>query len=178
MNIEEQLIVEHSMSNSLKIVNYIGDDAVRFNDLFTLFIKNEPIISQRAAFALDHCCNTKPHLIAPHLSELIDNLIVPNQHDAIYRSSVRVLQDYKIPEDLQGKAIEYCYTLLRNYKQPIAVRAFSISVIYNITNDYPDLKPELLLTIQDLLDDDSPGLRNRSRKIYAKLKKEIALNKL
>jgi len=174
MNIKEQLIVEHSKANSLKIVKYIGDDAGKFEELFALFIKNEPIISQRAAFVLDHSCVQNPQLIAPHLSDLIDNMIIPNQHNSIIRSSVRVLQEYKIPEELQGKAIEYCYLLLRDYKQPIAIRAFSISVIYNITNDFPKLKPELLLTIQDLLNDESPGLKNRSNKVYNKLKREIA----
>lgn len=178
MNIEKQLLVEHSAANTSKISNYIGNDSKLFKELIDLVLKNEPVFSQRAAHVLDYCCNTYPGLIAPHLPDLIDNLIVPNQHNSILRSTTRALQDYKIPEDLQGKALEYCYRLLRDYKQPVAIRAFSIHAIYNITNDYPDLKPELLLTLQDFLNHEAAGFRGRANKIYGKLKKEIDLNKL
>lgn len=38
---------------------------------------------------MDHAFNKNPQLITPHLPELIDNLIVANQHNSILRTQFR-----------------------------------------------------------------------------------------
>ncbi len=50
MDIRENLLTEHSKVNSLKIADYIDDDAGKFADLMKIFFNEEYRLSQRAAY--------------------------------------------------------------------------------------------------------------------------------
>jgi hypothetical protein len=50
MNIHETLEIENRKANSLKVVDFIGDDAKRFADLMSFFFNDEYRISQRTAY--------------------------------------------------------------------------------------------------------------------------------
>ncbi len=86
------------------------------------------------------------------------------------RSTVRFFQFYKIPEEFEGVVLERCYELLKNTEKGVAIRAFSIAVIYNISAPYDELKNELKLVLEDLDTEGSPGLFGRKRNYLKKLK--------
>jgi hypothetical protein len=59
--------------------------------------------------------------------------------------------------------------------QSIAIKVFAMTVCYNITKNIPELKTELQITIEDLLQkhhNGSMGINSRAKKILAKLKKK------
>lgn len=167
MRIKELLLEEHSKANSTKIVEYIGCNPAKFNELFSLFIKNEKVVSQRAATTLGHCIDKTPELITPHIDQLVENLSKPDQHVAIYRASMRTLQSVPIPEHLQGIIFDICLDFIMSEKQAIAVRAFSITAANNIAKPYPELLSELKSIVKDLSDHESGALRVRSRQVLS-----------
>jgi len=171
MNIRDQLLYEHSKANTLQIVGYIGNDLVKFDHLFSLLIKNEEIISQRAAHSVDHCLRRDPSLILPYLDRLVANLTVPNQHNSIVRTSLRAMGTIPIPEHLQGELLDLCFQFILNEKYAIAIRAFSITVAYNIAKSYPELLTELKYIIENFPDHESAALRSRSKKTLLLIKK-------
>lgn len=170
MNIRSQLLYEHSKINAELIEKHIGSDQQKFDQLFELFIKNEEVVSQRAAYSMDHCLNHNPNFIFPHLHQLIENIGLPCQHDAIYRSSFRILQFIDVPEHLQGTLFDLSLKFITNEKQAIAIRAFAMTTAYNIAKPYPELLIELVGFIEDFKNHGSPGLRNRACKLLARAK--------
>lgn len=108
MNLEKAILEEHSKEQCNKIVEWVGSNQKRFNELFHLFLKGEYRTTQRAAWALSYCVIKHSGLIKNNLEKLINNLRKPNLHDSIKRNTVRILQVVDIPERYEGSIMEIC----------------------------------------------------------------------
>lgn len=109
--------------------------------------------------------------LKPYLGPMIMNLQKPGLHDSVKRNMVRILQTVEVPEEYMGVLADVCTGYLARPEEPIAARAFSMTVLLNITKRFPDLKGELKLLIEELLPNASPGLRNRGLKVLKALEK-------
>ena len=59
-------------------------------------------------------------------------------------------------------------------KEPIANRVHAMQILYNISDEEPELKPELLEIIQHEIEyHPTPGIRSRGTKLAKKLQKQI-----
>lgn len=170
MNIREQLLVEHSKANTQKITEYIGDDAERTAELMRCFFSNEYRVTQRAAMVVSDCFDRNPELMRPYLTQLVENIEQDDIHVAVQRNTVRILQFIDIPEELQARLFDRCLSFLIDSKMPIAVKAFSMGILYNICKDFPELKAEVIPLIeQELSHTESAGVRSRAKNILKKL---------
>jgi len=84
-------------------------------------------------------------------------------HVAVKRNTVRIMEDLEIPEELLGLAATVCFDLLANSNEGIAVRAFSMTVLYNICKREPALKNELRALIETALEQPKPSKAILSR---------------
>lgn len=169
MNIREALLQEHSKAQMLKIVAYVGDDKKKFAELMTLMLTAEYRVAQ-AAYPVSYCVRKHPTLISPWFSKMIKKMGDRTAHDAIRRNALRILEDIDIPEKYCGELFEISNRYLHDIKEPIAVRAFSISVMYNIAKKYPDLQNEVKHNAESLLHCGILALESRSRNILKQLK--------
>lgn len=176
MNIKEQLRITHSKENSELIANYIGNDSSKFKELVELFLGEEYRISQRSAMVLAKCTDAYPDLIEPHLDRLILNLKNP-VIDAVKRNTIRTLQDVYIPDHLLGEAADILFNIMMDRKEPIAIKVFTMTTLYNICEREPELANELKIIIEDQLPYGSTGFKNRGLKTLKKLEVLIEKNK-
>jgi hypothetical protein len=165
MDIRAQLLNEHSAHNSDLIAAWISNDESRFAILIHLFLTDEYRIVQRAAMAFGRCIDDHPQLMSPYWEQLLSSCALPDAPDAVKRNVIRVIQNIPIPDEYLGMAASICFDLLANHKESIAVRAFSMTVLYNISLREPELQSELCLLIQDQWEHQSVGFRNRGAKI-------------
>ena len=114
---------------------------------------------------LGHIHDQHPSLLEPYLPQIIKHLRHPDIHDAIKRNIVRILHNVKIPEEHYGEVADICFTYLEDPNVAVAIRAFSMTVLWNICQEVPELMPELRATIEDLLDYSSAGFKSRGKKI-------------
>lgn len=177
MNIFRQLEKEHSKENSLSIVSYIGNDSERFAELMDCFFAEtkDYRVPQRAAHTLSLTFDKQPDLILPYREKLIQNLENPKLKSSLKRNILRILQFTEVEEHWMGNLYENCFELVANPKEEIAIRAFAMVILYNISNTFPELKPELKLLIESVLEEPeiSPGVRSKSNHILKKLYKEL-----
>ena len=164
MNLREEILREHSKAQTLKIVKYIGNDKKRFAELMNLFLGNTYRVTQRAAWVMSNCAEEYPELIKPYLEKMLDNLYQP-VHDAVKRNTVRTLQGITIPKKLQGKVADICFQFLCSKDETIAVKVFSMTVLYNLSKEHPDLKNELRMAIEEQMPYASAGFKSRGKKI-------------
>lgn len=171
MNIREEILKENSKKQTLKVANYVGEDENLFAEVMRLFFANEYRVTQRIAAVVSVCFEKHPLLIKKYIESLLKNLEKENLHDAVKRNTVRIFQFIEIPKKLQGLAFQNCMNLLLSPDEPIAVKAFSMTVLANICKQEPDLRNELKIVIEELLPYGSAGFKNRGIKILKLLEK-------
>jgi hypothetical protein len=170
MHLEKLLAEEHSKKQCDRIVQYIGRDKLRFAELMRLFFKGEYRVTQRAAWPLSYVVRRHPELITPYFGKLLDNLDKGGLHIAVVRNTIRFLQDVDIPEKFHGRVMNRCFEYAGNPATPIAVKAFSLTVLQNLSQKYPDILPELELIIRAQWDQAPPAFRVRAKRILKDLR--------
>ena len=173
MNLITILQKERSKQINIEVANYIGNNKERFAELIEIIIGKDLEMANRAAWVIPSI-NDKNigQLIQPHLKNMIELLNQP-VHDAIKRNMVRMLQFTTIPKKLQGITLEYCFQLLNNQKEAVAIRVFAMTVLYNLTLQEPDLAHELYDSIEMHMEGALPGYKSRGGKILKTLAKNF-----
>lgn len=169
MKLRDTLLAEHSKSQCLKIVKWIGSDQQRFNELLKIFLSDEYRLVQVAAWPMSYAVQAHPSLVKPHIGKLIKNLSKPGLPDAVKRNTVRIFQDTDVPERFQGELMNTCFGFIESMTEKPAIKAFSLTVLYNLSKQYPDIRPELKAIIEDRWEYESAAFKSRGRKILKSL---------
>jgi hypothetical protein len=169
MDLRKAIQQEHSRTQTDKILEYVGNNPSRFKALVDVFLEGPHRTTQRAAWPLGYCVERNPKLITPHLGHILDYLKKPGIHNAVKRNTVRFLQFIDIPRRYQGKVAATCFQYLES-KEPVAIKAFSMTVLANIAMHNPELKQEIVIVIEDQLPYSSPAFTGRARKVLQQLK--------
>jgi hypothetical protein len=165
MDLKKLLAAEHSKKQTDRIVAYVGGDPQRFAVLIKLFFEGEYRITQRAAWPLSYCVRRHPKLIEPYYKRLLDNLERKDIHVAVVRNTVRLLQDVSIPKRWHGRVMSVCFDFVADVQTPIAVKAFALSILSNFSGEYPEIRSELKLLIEEQWEHATPAFRSRAKKI-------------
>jgi hypothetical protein len=165
VDIRQSLMAVHSKQQAAAIAEFIGDDPARFAELMKLFFAGEYRLTQRAAWPMSYCAELHPELIRPYLPKLLKCLRRGDQHDAVRRNVLRLLQYVEIPKRLMGRVYTHCVDFIDDPDQPIAVRAFAMTVAARIAETEPDLLNELRLVVSKHLPNSTPAFRVRARNI-------------
>ena len=133
------------------------------------FLDEEYRLAQRAAWSVSWAARKKPGMITPHIKDLISVLHKKNVHDAVIRNSVRVLQEIEIPEDCHGEVMDACFRFIESPSMPVAIKVFSLTILFNLSKYYPEIQPELKLIIDDCWENETAAFKSRAKKILSKL---------
>lgn len=171
MNLRAEILKEHSKAQCNTIVQWVGADQKRFDELFGLFLHDESRVVQRAAWPVSYCVDTHPALIKKHWKELVGYLNKPNLHAAVKRNSIRLMQDIEIPENHHGEIMNTCFKFLESPTEALAVKVFSMTVLCNLAKEYPEIIPELKLLIEDQFPHQTAGFKSRARRVLKQLEK-------
>ena len=171
MNIRETIIEEHSKAQCTRIVNYIGNNQQRFDELVHIFLNDEYMVVQRAAWPMSYSVIAHPRLIKKHLKKIVLNLKKPGIHDAVKRNTVKLLQEIDIPKPLQGNVMDICFEYVADPQEAVAVKAFSLSILAKLARHYPEIIPEIKLLIEDQLPHQTPAFISRAKKVLKEIGK-------
>ncbi len=172
MNLEDFIRNDLYKENMPIILAYVGTDRARFSKLMDLFFTEDIRLNQRSGLVISQIVDNHPFIIEPYINKLIKNLYNPVT-DAIKRNTMRIFQTVEVPEPLWGETLEKCFEYLESNNEAIAIRVFSMTVAYNISQHIPEIKPELKVLLEDIITLESAGLKSRGKKIIAKLENEI-----
>lgn len=164
MNLRSTLLAEHSKQQCDYIVRWIGNDPEKFDELFTLFLHDEWQVVQRSAWPVCLSAIKYPSLVEKHIEQLLDKMQQAGVHDAVKRNGLKLLSLIVVAEAHHGKLMDFCFKALENLHEPVAVKAFSITILGNLGRLYPDIIPEAMLLIEDQMDGANPGFVSRARK--------------
>jgi hypothetical protein len=169
MNLESEILKEHSRRQAERIASWVGSNRKRMNSLMKLFLTGEYRVTQRAAWPISICADRHPAMISSYIPQLVRRMQDPGVHDAVKRNVVRILQTADIPEELLGTVATLCFGYLCGADEPVAVKCFSMTVLGRITQREPDLGRELRLVIEQQLPFGSAGFRARAKQVLSML---------
>ncbi len=166
--LETLLLEEHSKVQRDLIINYIGEDQEKLNALAYHFLGDDYRLAQRAAWPIGVIGIKNPNRILPYLKDALLN--AKHKHDAVKRNTIRILSEFKeIPISIESEAMNVCFDLLAKPKEAIAIKVFSMTVLFTLSKKYPEIQPELKILIEEQIPTGSAGFKNRGQKILKKL---------
>jgi len=167
MNLQAEILKADFKDQAVYVAEEINGDEEKFAELMLLFFSKDSRTCQRAAWIVSHCADRNPWLLTPYVEKLVKNLYT-EVGNATKRNTVRVLQLVDIPEELRGETIEICFRYLTS-NEAVAIKVFSMTVLYNLSLRVPEITTELKVVLEDLLPYGTAGFKSRAKKILAKI---------
>lgn len=169
MRMDELIMSDYSKEHILTVANEACTSKKRFKELVQCYLATDTELSKRAAWSLSWAARQKPEMVYTHIKELVLVLDKKGLHPAILRNAVRVLEEIDIPEEYHGEVMNACFGFIEKPDTAIAVKAFSLTVLYKLTKFYPEISHELKLIIEENWEHETPAFKSRGRKILKAL---------
>lgn len=177
MQLRKLILQEHSKKQTMKIVNFIGTNQKRFDELIALCLGADMVFAQRASWVYRYCVESGPMLKEKQISRILKR-IWKVSHSAVRRNFIKSLEYISIPESLEAPVISLCFELINSRDEFVAIKVYAMYYLFSCCLKYPDLKPELKSSIETQLEFERPAFLSASKKILKKFKsiKSISAN--
>lgn len=172
MIIRDEILKAHSRTHALKIASHACASENNFKELMKCFLANDYRLAQRAAWSVSWAAMKKPEMMKPYIKDLVSQLQRTDIHHAVIRNSVRILAQTEIPEKFHGEVMNACFGFIESPSTPAAIKAFSLTILFNLSQQYPGITQELKLIIEERGDTETAAFRSRGKKILSFLAKE------
>ena len=143
-----------------------------FDELFQIYLKNEEPVSRRAAWVAQVVTEHHPEWLKPWLDVMVSKL-ESFTHDGMKRESLRMIVRIPFPPENLGYLITICFNWLTSGKESVAVKMFSMEILYRISQRQPEIKQELADSIEWRMQEESPGFKAHGKKLLKQLYREI-----
>ena len=170
-NLKNMIIGMMGTQEAEWIASLAADDSRIFLNLIEYSFSDDKRLAFRSSWTLTKICDRFPEMIYPHLNKLSESLSQIT-NESVQRSFMRIISLSnlnKIGVKYHGILAEFCFKSLRSGFSAIAVKAYAMEILFNLTAIYPELKNELLATINMLHGEESAGIIARGKQIAKKL---------
>ncbi len=162
-NVDEELRTMINGMISMKEVEWVANSAIEnpaiFRKLLDYSYSGDKKLAFRSSWTLSKVCDKYPELIYPYLDgmvEAIDRL----DNESTQRSFLRIISMSdlsRLSNKHHGILAEHCFNALRSGFSAIAIKAYSMEVLYKLAVIYPELANELSVTVTLLQGEGSAG---------------------
>ena len=142
-----------------EMVTFLKSHSEFFNTVIELAIKDERLLSWRAAWLLCNCMENNDTRIQKYINKIIK--VLPEKEDGHQRELIKILLQMKLSETQEGNLFNVCMNLWEVIHKSPSVRITAFKFIYGMTEKYPELKSEIEFLTQDhFLETLSPGIKH------------------
>ena len=172
-----------SKPNVLQLAAYAGEAKLPVSDLLGIsFRKDAPTIAFRASWVLEHAALSYPDCFLPYFPEFVQRL-QEQQNPSCQRCFTKILMHFSSPkapvacrEALasiadQESIVEVIFDWLIKPQTPVAVRVNCLDILLNFSHTFPWIKEELQAQTEFYLQDGSPAMLARGKKILRQVSK-------
>jgi len=134
-------------------------------------VRRQPLpVKWYLTWTLSHFLERYPEQGA-HAEQQVWEFLRSCGHEGMQRDLWRCLSFMDIGDDLSGEIYNCATAAIVSVKKPIAVRVHAMTVAYRIARPYPELMDELYMLLETLKNEESPGIRTRSKHIRELIKR-------
>ena len=170
--LEDLLMIESSRRNTDLLADIILKKPGLFDDLFSIMLRDEKIVSWKAAWVAGIVSEKQPDLLDPYVETMVAKLGT-FKHDGMKREALRMLIRAPLPKEQLGHIISLCFAWITSGKEAVAIKRFSMELLYRISQQEPDLKKELADSIEWRMPEETPGFRSYGKKLIKQLYREM-----
>ena len=172
MELADTLSNPISEAQASALAKQVVSSKALLNEVFQLVLTPSEKITNRASWVLSLAYEIDPEIMKGRDQKLLELLREEDNLYARTRQILRIYQTRRVPEACQGFVMDACYRFIKSISYPVAVKAFSITVIYEISKPYPELCAELQLVLTELLKHEkAPAIVSRGSHTLRKLEK-------
>jgi len=171
LTIKDLLLGELSKRNTREIARMAGENNNILMELWDYAVADEEPINWRSAWVIKGIWEQNPNLVTPWIDDMIRAL--PGlRKGGVKREFLRMIQEHPMPEDeeLLGILLDSCFSWLATPAEPIAIKIHTMTILFEISKKIPEIKPELITTIEVAMQEGSAGIRNRGSRTIRALK--------
>jgi hypothetical protein len=145
--IEEQLMAELSRRNTDFITSWAITQPGAIECLVDITLSKEEKLSFRASWALEKLSDHYSGILDEYMPRIIKSLQkIPSS--STRRTLSKVLMFHSIPSELEGETLDFCLKMIENAKEPVAVKANCMTLVFKLLPKYPELKNEFFAIIE------------------------------
>jgi hypothetical protein len=167
--------------NSRSYTDFVADIVTRrpelISELWEIYLSMEEPVSRRAAWVIDTASENKPHWVEPFLVPLIEKLPLFD-HDGLKRHALRMISRLPFPTGSEGALMNISFGWLISATESVAVKMYSIQILYRLSQTEPDILQELYDTIEFQMADGTPGFRSIGSKMMSDIDRDLMKRKL
>ncbi len=169
----EELLVDSSRVLADMAVEIVKKNPELLEQLFSISLKEDGQASMRAARVFDLADEAYPGLCHEFVDRLYD-YIPKAKHRSVQRCFMRTLNRYPLieEEEILGLFYDFSFDLISDQSAPIAVRYYGMYFAYKTCLKEPDLKNELLPMFDEVIKNDSAGMKARAKMFKADIIKK------
>ncbi len=165
MDLRKQILSGNSKQNRALISSWIGKSQKRFDQLFIVFLNEDYRVVQRAGGIVVGKAIECPGLLRKHFNLIIKSLKKEYLPIAIKRNILRVIPYTDIPRRYQGFLVETCMNYISLPQESAAIKLYALVILQRIGMQYPEILPEIKITLQNSLSQNSSAFRAKALKI-------------
>ena len=154
-----------------EVLDYIGSDPDRLDELMTLVFCEDKTLSTNASWVLYHALDNEALDFSPYSHAAIDPMMHPT-HPMIERGLLKLfitLDEW--PEERFAGIVDHMMSIIMNTNSMIAAQALSMEALWKHLQPYPELLDELGIVVEEGIPYGSAGYKAKARKILKALKK-------
>jgi 8-oxo-dGTP diphosphatase len=171
--LQEMINSMMSMQEAEWVASSALENPAIFNKLLEYSFSGDSKLAFRASWTLTKVGDSYPEIFNPHLHQLID-LLPKIDNEGVERCFLRIISlsaMEKLDERHHGLLADYCFRALSSGESAIAIKAYSMEILYNLSLIYPQLANELAVSIRILMEDGSAAIVSRGNMILKKITK-------
>ena len=174
----EDLLIDSSRITADMAVHTIGENQALFKKVLDFALEDNDQYAMRAARVIYLTAINHPELIRPYLNKIIHELS-GFKNDGLKRSMTRILSEHytELNEESQGILVDVCFKYLMDTNEKIALKIYSMDILYNLSQIYPEIKKELIFSIENQLPYASAAIKSRGKKMMKKLYLEMGMGR-
>jgi hypothetical protein len=131
-------------------------------------------LSTRAANTIEIIDSKNPELIKPYYKKIITGFN-DFKVDGVKRCLLKIFTRHiDLEEELLCRLLNFCFDCVASSSETVGVKAYSLMILYEISNKEPDIKNELSAVISTQLQESQPAFKAIGHKLLAKLHQEIS----
>lgn len=171
VDLKSMIVGMMGMKNAEWVATSAIDNPAIFRKLLEFSYSDDKKLAFHSSWVLTKACDKYPDLIDPFLPEIVEKL-QNIDNESTQRSFLRMISLSnlnKLSTRHHGLLTDHCFNQLRSGFSAIAIKAYSMEILYKLALIYPELTNELYATINMIQPDASAGILARGRIILKKL---------
>lgn len=151
-------------------IKQIVDEEIDIKELCELFLYQDKTTALRFSWFLSEIGLYKPKVLFDILPYLFEQREQTSIKDFTY-SFVKYWRIAGVPEENKAVAVNLLFEWLTAPNTSVSVKTHSMEVLYGLTKEFPDLKNELITSIEDQLNKTKVSFGVKAKDILHTLKK-------